>query len=99
PHDADEALPGLALLLAQGAADVAQDQELVRQSPLPEGAAADLEPPGPSGKGEVEDRRGVRAQAAGEPQLGGVGTRKTLDRAGQKALAGPVHESQPVVAV
>ena len=55
---ADDALPGLLLLFAQGAAQVGEDEQLMRLAIAPEGRAPQLEAPlsGPNGR---SIRRGV----------------------------------------
>ena len=64
--DADQSLPGLALLVAQRAADVGEHEQLMRTALLPERRAAHLPAAGRAGKRHVLDarRRALEARAS-----------------------------------
>jgi hypothetical protein len=107
-EDADEALPGGALLLAQGAADVREHEQMVREPALPEARPPELVapglagapgagPPGAAGEDRLDGARRLPAQAPGEPELGGGAAEEALGGLGEEALAAAVDEHEPVL--
>src|SRR5206468_8842949 len=98
-EDADEALPGLAFLFAQGAAHVGEHEELQGQSSLAKSAAPRLPPSGAAGQGKVEDARRARVEALRETQLRGQAAQQLLLRPSEQALARAVGQPEPVLAV
>src|SRR5208283_1938910 len=99
-QDADEALPRLHLLLAQGPADVAEHQELVRPPVLAERPSPHAPAPvGAGGLGRAQDTVGLPLQAVGEADLPRAPPDEALTRLAEQALAGGVDEAQPRVRV
>ena len=105
-EDPDEALPGLPLLLAQGAADVGEDEQAVGEPSLSEGAAPGLEAARPARQGEVEHARlarrvrGLRRpQRLPEAQLLGAPAEELLGRPVEQPLPRAVHQAQAPLVV
>ena len=76
--DANQPLPGLALLFAQRLAQVGEHQQLVRPAALAERAAPDLPAADAAGKRGVDDARRVAGQAVVEVEL--LGARRPSSR-------------------
>ncbi len=85
----DEALPGLALLVAQRAAHVGEHEQLHGLAPLPEGAAAQVEAAGGPGEGRLGDARRLAGQEGGEADRLGAQADQALGRRAEQALARP----------
>ena len=92
--DADQPLPGLALLFAQRLAQVGEHQQLVRPAALAELAAADLPAADAAGKRRVDDARRFAGQAVGEAELLGASAEQPLGRLAEQPRAGAVDELQ-----
>jgi hypothetical protein len=91
---ADEALPGLALLVAQRAREVGEHEEAVRDAVLPEHPAADLEAAGTAGEGQLQDLPRPGVQRPLQPQLARGAAEQPLQGLEEEALARAVHELQ-----
>ena len=68
-EDADESLPGLTLLLAEGSTDVGEHDEIQWQSALPPVGAAHLPAPAAAGQVQVYDARRLALESEAEAQL------------------------------
>ncbi|PYS76671.1 MAG: hypothetical protein DMF66_13435 [Acidobacteria bacterium] len=97
---AHDPLPGLQLLLAQGPAQVGDDEELVRDAALAETAPAHAPAAGGPAVAGERFRQCVRrlvvahSQAVGESEFFGGATRGALRSPREQALARAVHQSQ-----
>jgi hypothetical protein len=89
---ADQALPGLALLVAQRAAHVRENDELHRLAALAEAAAAHVEAAGRAGEGGVHDAGRLARDQAREPERLGVPADQPLGRSAEQPLAGAVQQ-------
>src|SRR5581483_3664212 len=69
---ADDALPRLQLLLAQRAAEVGDDDEVVRAAALAKFAAPHAPAADGAGKREVQQARGVALERFGQAELGRI---------------------------
>ena len=67
--DAHDALPRLALFLAQRARELRDDEQLVRLAALAEAAAANLPPSAAAGKYVRDDAAGFLREHAAEAEL------------------------------
>jgi hypothetical protein len=97
--DANQALPRLALFLAQGLAEVRQNEQLVRPPALTEAAAPDLPAPDAAGERRGDHAWCLAAQALGQVQIGRASSEQTFRRLAQEARARAVHELQLVILV
>ncbi len=93
PHDANQALPGLALLLAERPREIGEDEEMVDASLLPEAASLHAPPARPARKQEIE-RGAVVAQRPREAELRCAPAEELLGGPRQQALAGAVDEAK-----
>src|SRR5205814_8526631 len=98
PEHADEALPRLPLLLAQRAAHVGEDEELMRQPALATRATPQLPAPQPRPPRErdFEDSGRVARQTVGQPELGRVLPEAVLCRPASLHPPTPLHEPERV---
>ena len=96
---ANEALPGLALFIAQRAAQIRDDEQLVREPCFAKISAMNFPAAGFSGKRDLLDARRVAGEAFGKAELARVSSEKALFRLIQNALAGAIHEAKRAVAV
>ena len=99
PDDANQALPRLALFLAQRLAQVGEHQQLVRPAALAEQAAPDLPAADAAGKRSGDDARRLAAQALVEIELGRAPPEEPFRRLAQESGAGAVHELELVILV
>ena len=97
--DADQALPGLALFLAQRLTQVGEHQELVRPAALAELAPANLPASDAARERRVDDARGVSRQAVVEIELARLAREQPLRRLAEQAGAGTVDELEDVMLV
>lgn len=86
-------------LLAQGAAQVRDHDELMAPSILPERAAAHAPPARAGRKGPVEQAVGLAHQGVGEAQFVGGVPHQSLARPGEEGLRGLVDEAPPAFVV
>ena len=91
----DQALPGLALLLAQRTAHVGQHEQPVGRAALAERARPDLPPPRPAGERGFPDLRRALLEKRREAELLGAAAEQPRLRLAEQALAGAVDELQP----
>src|SRR5207248_8547367 len=98
-ENANEPLPRLTLLLAQRAAQIGEDQQLVRLAPEPERAAAELELPGSTGERQLEIARRGTVERCPEPQLPRVARRQTRELGAEEPLSRAVRQDRAAVLV
>ncbi len=89
---ADDPLPRLALLLAQGARQVGDRQQGMRQAVLAELEATDLVTPGSRRETALQQGRFAECQALGEADLFGRGAEQALGSSPEQALAGGIDQ-------
>ena len=99
PQDPDEPLPGPPLLVAQGAREVREDEQLVRATALAEGPAPQLESARTPGEDEVQEPLALPLQSLLQAHLGGAHSQEPLPGCSQEGLARAVHEAEPIVSV
>ena len=97
--DADEPLPGLALLVTQRAADVGHDQQLERDAALPEMPGAHFPPPRPAGKRQACAGGPAHREALRQPELVGGPSQKPLEGPRQQPLPGAVDDAQAAIGI
>ena len=96
-QDADDALPRLLLFLAQRAAQVGEDEQLVR--PCRRGGRSSAAARVGRSPGRTADRSGAasrRSRYCAEPQLAGVRARPVARRLADQALRGGIDEHAAV---
>src|SRR4051812_7761582 len=96
--DADQAPPGLALLLPERLAHVREDEHLVRLPALPEFASPCFPPARPARKVDVLNTA-VRLQRGKEAEILSRATGQQIGRLREQTLTEPVDEHQPLRAV
>ena len=91
---ADQPLPGLALLLAQGLREIGDHQQPVGAPLFAEGAAPDLPAPRAAGEGDGEDARDLAVEQPGEAQRRGRPAQQPLARLGEQPFPGAVDQPE-----
>jgi hypothetical protein len=92
-------MPGFALLLPQRHVDVAQDDQRVRQTALPEGPAAYLPLAAAAGKRDVQHARRAPLETRGEADVLRGPPQQLLDRTAEQPFPGTIHQPQLVLIV
>jgi hypothetical protein len=93
---ADEALPGEEFLFAERAAEVGDDDEVMRAAAFAKLAAAHTPAAGAAGERDVEQARGFAGEAIGEPEVGGRAAEDALGGLVEEELRGVVGEAELV---
>ena len=93
-QDADDALPGLLLFLAQRAAQIGEDEQLVRLAVAAERRAAQLEPAAFRPERPLDESRRVAGEVVGQVQLLGAASKKDALWLPDEALGGRVHQHE-----
>src|SRR5689334_8174814 len=93
--DAHDALPRLALFLAQRARELRDDEQLVRLTALAEAAAANLPSPAAAGEHVRDDAARLLGEHAREAQLGRTAALQILAARTQQVLAGLIDDAKP----
>ena len=99
PEHSDEPLPGLQFLGAQRLGQVGDDQQVMRQAALAEGAAADAPAPAPPGKLRATVRVSSPSRNSAEPQLFGAVVEELVGGLVEQLLAGAIDQAQDVAVV
>src|SRR5277367_1532510 len=98
PENTDEALPRLALFIAQGAAQIAEHNQIMRQATLAERPAAHAPAPRPSREAQFHRARRFAFEARLKAKLRRRESKKALAWSREKSLTGAVHQTQlPVI--
>jgi len=93
-EDADEALPGLALFFAEGAAQVRDDEKLVRQAAFAKAAAMNFPATGFSGESDLGNARRFATEAIGEAEFVGGAAEQFIHGDIEKTFAGTIDEAE-----
>src|SRR5579863_947397 len=102
PEDPDQALPRLQFLLAQRPAHVRQHHELMRKPTLAESCTVETPASGDrvlTGKAALQSPHRLAFEAIPECKSFSALAENPLRRLGEQALAGAIHQLQPLPAV
>src|SRR6202035_2465692 len=89
-HHANQALPGLALFIAEGAAQIAEHHEVMRQAGLPKQTASHAPAAGTSRKSELHGARRVAFERCAETEFRGGEAEQAFGRTGEQSLTGAI---------
>src|SRR3954468_14223956 len=98
-ENTDKPLPRATLLLAQGSAQVSQNQKFVRESAFPKCAAPDSPSPGSAGKAQREGRVFSCFQTNTEAKIGRSASEQFIDRLPKQMFSGAVNEAKTVLGI
>src|SRR5216683_481721 len=98
-HDANQALPGLALFVAEGAAEVTEHHQVMGQTGLAKGAAAHAPAAGAAGESQLHGAHRLVFEGSAESQFSGGEAEEAFRGAREEAFAGTIDEAQFVFVV
>jgi hypothetical protein len=98
-HYANQALPGLAFLFAERAAQIRQHQQCVLQTAFAEMRAAHHPASGAAGEADLERARGFTFQATRQAQLGGGAAEHAFGRKREQAFTRAIDDAEVLCAV
>src|SRR5687767_9407738 len=98
-EDAQEALPGLAFFIAQGAAEIGDDEKLMGFAFLTEAGAANAPATETDGKGAIDRAAAFAFEVFGEADVGGSFAEETFLTLGHETLGGTINEAEAMIFV
>src|SRR5260370_15299246 len=99
PQNANEPLPSLALFVAERAAQIAEDREMVWQAALAERPAAQPASSGTARKCQLHGVRGFAFQTGSQSQLLRGETQQAPFGTAQQSFSGAIDQAQLIVVV
>src|SRR5690606_31197895 len=95
-ENAYQALPGQSLFLAQGAGEVGDDQQFMRQATFTKLVAAHFETPAGPAESALQHLHRIAGQHVAQSQRACLDAEAILALAAQQAQAGGVHQPKPL---